>query len=100
MQSPQSFHQLNMLTPQHQQQLMMAQQNLNSQSVNEENRRLKMLLNNRSMNLGKDGLGSSVGDVLPNVGSSLQPGGPLRGDTDMLLKVCLCLLCRNLKWMA
>lgn len=42
------------------------------------------------MSLGKDGLGSSVGDVLPNVGSSLQPGGPLlpRGDTDMLLKVC------------
>uniref|UniRef100_M4F7J0 LisH domain-containing protein n=1 Tax=Brassica campestris TaxID=3711 RepID=M4F7J0_BRACM len=94
MQSPQSFHQLNMLTPQHQQQLMMAQQNLNSQSVNEENRRLKMLLNNRSMSLGKDGLGSSVGDVLPNVGSSLQPGGPLlpRGDTDMLLKLKMALL--------
>jgi len=87
----QSFHQLNMLTPQHQQQLMLAQQNLNSQSVSEENRRLKMLLNNRSMSLGKDGLGSSVGDVLPNVGSSLQPGGSLlpRGDTDMLLKVGL-----------
>ncbi|CAF2031434.1 transcriptional corepressor LEUNIG isoform X2 [Brassica napus] len=94
MQSPQSFHQLNMLTPQHQQQLMMTQQNLNSQSVNEENRRLKMLLNNRSMSLGKDGLGSSVGDVLPNVGSSLQPGGPLlpRGDTDMLLKLKMALL--------
>ncbi|CAH8386974.1 unnamed protein product [Eruca vesicaria subsp. sativa] len=60
MQSPQSFHQLNMLTLQ---QLMMAQQNLNSQSVNEENRRLKMLSNNRSMSLRKDGLGSSVGDL-------------------------------------
>ncbi|XP_013656292.2 transcriptional corepressor LEUNIG [Brassica napus] len=94
MQSPQSFHQLNMLTPQHQQQLMMAQQNLNSQTVNEENRRLKMLLNNRSMSLGKDGLGGSVGDVLPNVGSSLQPGGTLlpRGDTDMLLKLKMALL--------
>ncbi|CAH2077198.1 unnamed protein product [Thlaspi arvense] len=94
MQSPQSFHQLNMLTPQHQQQLMLAQQNLNSQSVSEENRRLKMLLNNRSMSLGKDGLGSSVGDVLPNVGSSLQPGGPLlaRGDTDMLLKLKMALM--------
>jgi WD40 repeat protein len=90
----QSFHQLNMLTPQHQQQLMLAQQNLNSQSVSEENRRLKMLLNNRSMTLGKDGLGSSVGDVLPNVGSSLQPGGSLlpRGDTDMLLKLKMALL--------
>ncbi|KAF3505962.1 hypothetical protein F2Q69_00009711 [Brassica cretica] len=94
MQSPQSFHQLNMLSPQHQQQLMMAQQNLNSQTVNEENRRLKMLLNNRSMSLGKDGLVSSVGDVLPNVGSSLQPGGTLlpRGDTDMLLKLKMALL--------
>ncbi|CAN8229685.1 unnamed protein product [Cochlearia groenlandica] len=94
MQSPQSFHQLNMLSPQHQQQLMLAQQNLNSQSVSEENRRLKMMLNNRSMSLGKDGLGSSVGDVLPNVGSSLQPGGPLlpRGDTDMLLKLKMALL--------
>ena len=90
-----------MLTPQHQQQLMMAQQNLNSQSVNDENRRLKMLLNNRNMSLGKDGLGGgSVGDVLPNnVGSSLQPGGSLlpRGDTDMLLKVCLVLSLTNLK---
>ncbi|KAF3531764.1 hypothetical protein DY000_02036789 [Brassica cretica] len=97
MQSPQqSFHGLNMLTPQHQQQLMMAQQNLNSQSVNDENRRLKMLLNNRNMSLGKDGLGGgSVGDVLPNnVGSSLQPGGSLlpRGDTDMLLKLKMALL--------
>ncbi|KAL0726482.1 hypothetical protein Bca4012_022575 [Brassica carinata] len=93
MQSPQSFHQLNMLTPQHQQQLMMAQQNLNSQSVSDENRRLKMLLN-RNMSLGKDGLGGSVGDVLPNVGSSLQPGGSLlpRGDTDMLLKLKMALL--------
>ena len=89
-----------MLTPQHQQQLMMAQQNLNSQTVNDENRRLKMLLNNRNMSLGKDGLGGgSVGDVLPNVGSSLQPGGSLlpRGDTDMLLKVCLVLSLTNLK---
>ncbi|CAN8327009.1 unnamed protein product [Cochlearia groenlandica] len=94
MQSPQSFHQLNMLSPQHQQQLMLAQQNINSQSASEENRRLKMLLNNRSMSLGKDGLGSSVGDVLPNVGSSLQPGGSLlpRGDTDMLLKLKMALL--------
>jgi hypothetical protein len=91
-QAPQPFHQLQMLTPQHQQQLMLAQQNLTSPS-SDESRRLRMLLNNRSMALGKDGLTNSVGDVVSNVGSPLQAGGPLlgRGDTDMLLKVILSL---------
>ena len=44
-----------------------------------------MLLNNRSMSMGKDGLSNSVGDVVPNLGSSM-PGLP-RPDPDMLLKV-------------
>uniref|UniRef100_A0A9I9D087 Transcriptional corepressor LEUNIG n=1 Tax=Cucumis melo TaxID=3656 RepID=A0A9I9D087_CUCME len=86
-QAPQSFPQLQMLTPQHQQQLMLAQQNLTSPSVNDDGRRLRMLLNSR---MAKDGLSNSVGDVVPNVGSPLQAGSPLlpRGDnTDVILKV-------------
>ncbi|KAL6296548.1 hypothetical protein ACE6H2_004690 [Prunus campanulata] len=88
-QAPQPFHQLQMLTPQHQQQLMLAQQNLTSPSASDESRRLRMLMNNRSMGLGKDGLPNSVGDVVPNVGSPLQAAGPImpRGDTDMLIKL-------------
>ena len=77
-----------MLTPQHQQQLMLAQ-NLTSASANDiENRRLRLLLN-KSMSLGKEGLANSVGDLVPNVGSPLQAGCPVlpRGDADMLLKV-------------
>ncbi|PRQ40275.1 hypothetical protein RchiOBHm_Chr4g0434291 [Rosa chinensis] len=87
--SSQPFHQLQMLTPQHQQQLMLAQQNLTSPSASDDSRRLRMLLNNRSMGLGKDGLSNSVGDVVPNVGSPLQAAGSMmpRGDTDMLMKV-------------
>lgn len=72
---------------------MLAQQNLTSPSASDDNRRLRLLLNNRNMALGKDGLTNSVGDVVPNVGSPLPAGGPLlaRGDTDMLLKVLLFL---------
>ncbi|MED6218716.1 hypothetical protein PIB30_029039 [Stylosanthes scabra] len=52
-----------------------------------------MLLNNRSMSLNKDGLSNPV-DVVPNVGSPLQGGGPPfpRGDTDMLMKLKLAQL--------
>jgi hypothetical protein len=88
-QSPQPFHQLPMLTPQHQQQLMLAQQNLASPSASDDSRRLRMLLSNRNMGVGKDGLPNPVGDVVSNVGSPLQAGGPPfpRSDTDMLMKV-------------
>uniref|UniRef100_A0A2C9U9G2 LisH domain-containing protein n=1 Tax=Manihot esculenta TaxID=3983 RepID=A0A2C9U9G2_MANES len=88
-QAPQPFHQLQMLTPQHQQQLMLAQQNLTSPSASDENRRLRMLWNNRNILPGKDGLTNSIGDVVPNVGSPLQAGASLlpRGDTDMLIKL-------------
>jgi hypothetical protein len=87
-QAPQPFHQIQMLTPQHQQ-LMLAQQNLTSPAASDESRRLRMLLNNRNVSIGKDGLTNSVGDVIPNGGSPLQTGGPLlsRGDPDMLMKV-------------
>lgn len=88
MQGSPPFHQLQMLSPQHQQQLMLAQQNLTSPSASDvESRRLRMLLNNRSMNLGKDGLSNSVGDVVPNIGSTLQHPSLPRGDPDMLLKL-------------
>ncbi|CBI20987.3 unnamed protein product, partial [Vitis vinifera] len=84
--APQPFHQLQML-PQHQQQLLLAQQSLTS-PPSDESRRLRMLLNNRNMNLGKDGPSNSIGDV-PNVGSPLQPGCAVlpRGDTEMLMKL-------------
>nr|GMD83832.1 transcriptional corepressor LEUNIG-like isoform X1 [Ipomoea batatas]GMD83833.1 transcriptional corepressor LEUNIG-like isoform X1 [Ipomoea batatas]GME10477.1 transcriptional corepressor LEUNIG-like isoform X1 [Ipomoea batatas] len=61
MQGPQQFHhQLQMLSPQ-QQQLMLGQQNLTSPPANDiEARRLRMLLNNRNMTLGKDGLSNPV----------------------------------------
>ena len=89
MHGPHPFNQLQMLTSQQQQQLMLAQQNLTSPSASDvESRRLKMLLNNRSMSLGKDGLTNSVGDVVPNIGSPLQAVLP-RGDPDMLIKVPL-----------
>lgn len=94
MQAPQPFHQLQMLTPQHQQQLLLAQQNLPSPSGSDaESRRLRMLLGSRSMNLGKDSLANSVGDVVPNVGSPMQPGCPSlpRGDPDILFKVMVSL---------
>lgn len=89
-QAPQPFHQLQMLTPQHQQ-LMLAQPNLTSPSTSDESRRLRMLLSNRNTGLVKDGLASSVGDVVPNVGSPLQAGGPPfpRADTETLIKVLL-----------
>lgn len=79
------------MLPQHQQQLLLAQQNLTSSSPTDESRRLRMLLNNRNMSIGKDGLSNSVGDVVPNVGSPLQAGCPVlsRGDTDMLIKVII-----------
>lgn len=93
MQAQQPFHQLPMLTPQHQQQLMLAQQNMASPSSSDDSRRLRMLLNNRNMGVSKDGLSNSVGDVVPNVGSPLQAGGPNfpRSDPDMLMKVLVLL---------
>lgn len=90
MQGPQPFHQLQMLTPQHQQQLMLAQQSLTSPSASDvDSRRLRMLLNNRSLSMGKDGLTNSVGDVVPNIGSPLPAGCPVvpRADPEMLMKL-------------
>lgn len=88
MQSPQSLRQLH-LSPQQQQLLLQAQQNLASPSAGDvESRRLRMLLSNRNIVLGKDNQSSSVGDV-PNFGSALPTSCPVlaRDDTDLLIKV-------------
>ncbi|KAG2718602.1 hypothetical protein I3760_03G227700 [Carya illinoinensis] len=86
MQSPHSLNQLQL-----QQQLMcQAQQNLASPSANDlECRRLRMLLNNRNVGLVKDGQLDSVGDMVPNTGSSVQVGCPVLPWTDkeLLLKL-------------
>ncbi|KAF9613008.1 hypothetical protein IFM89_004862 [Coptis chinensis] len=88
-QSPSPFHQLPLLTPQQQQQLLLqAQQNLSSPSASDvENRRLRMILNNRNMGLVKDAQMNSIGDLVPNVGSPMQAPSPVlpRGEADLML---------------
>nr|XP_010925121.1 transcriptional corepressor LEUNIG isoform X2 [Elaeis guineensis] len=89
MQSPQQVQQLQFLSPHQQQLLLQTQQNLASPSAGDvDGRRLRMLLNNRNMLLGKDGRSNNVGDVIPNVGSPMQTPCPVmpRADTDMLIK--------------
>ncbi|KAL2338311.1 hypothetical protein Fmac_012757 [Flemingia macrophylla] len=83
--SPQSFNQLSL----RQQLMLQAQQNLISPSVSDfESRRLGMFFNNQNMGLGKDGQSNSVGDIIPNEGSSVQVGSSMlpRQDSDMFLK--------------
>ncbi|URD72015.1 Transcriptional corepressor LEUNIG [Musa troglodytarum] len=89
MQSPQSVHQLQFLSPHQQQLLLQAQQNLSSPSATDiDNRRLRMLLNNRNMVLGKDGQSNALNDVIPNAGSPMQTSNPVmsRTDSDLLMK--------------
>ncbi|XWS26919.1 hypothetical protein CRYUN_Cryun26dG0071500 [Craigia yunnanensis] len=85
-QSSQPFNQLQL----QQQLLLQAQQNLSSPSANAlECRKLRMLLNNQIIGLGKDGPLNSLCDVVPKVGSPTQVGCPAlpRGDTDMSIKL-------------
>ncbi|GMI97695.1 ROTUNDA 2, LEUNIG [Hibiscus trionum] len=84
-QSSQPFSQLQL----QQQLLLQAQQNLSSPSANDfESRKMRMLLNNQIMGLGRDGQLNSLGDVVPKVGSPMQIGSPVlsRGDTDISVK--------------
>ncbi|XP_051119146.1 transcriptional corepressor LEUNIG-like isoform X2 [Andrographis paniculata] len=86
----QPLHQLQMLAPHHPQQLVLAQQNLASPSASDvENRRIRMLLNNQSLALGKDGLPNSADNVVANMTSPLQAGGSVlsRADPDLLMKL-------------
>ncbi|OAY82950.1 Transcriptional corepressor LEUNIG [Ananas comosus] len=88
-QSPQPLHQLQFLSPQQQQLLLQAQQNLASPSPGDiDSRRLRMFLSNRSLIVGKDGPTGAVGDVMPNVGPPMQNVCSVlpRTDTDMLIK--------------
>ncbi|KAG8051405.1 hypothetical protein GUJ93_ZPchr0001g30161 [Zizania palustris] len=87
MQSPQQFQHLQFLTPQQQHQLLLqAQQTMTSLTASDvETRRLRMLLNNRNMSLGRDGQINNGGDTIPNIRFSDQFGGS-RIDVDMLIK--------------
>lgn len=85
MQSSQPFHQFQM----QQQLLLQAQQNLASPSAMDmETRKLRMLMGNRNMALGKDGQLNTMGEGVPNVGSTVQVGCPVlpRSDSEMLMK--------------
>ncbi|GAB2300383.1 hypothetical protein Dimus_034424 [Dionaea muscipula] len=82
-QSPQPIHQL----PLPQQLILQAQQNLASPSPMElETRRMKMLLSNRNMVLGKDGQSNTTSEMVPNVGSPFGGAVLSRGEMDMLIK--------------
>uniref|UniRef100_A0A1D1YNW2 Transcriptional corepressor LEUNIG n=1 Tax=Anthurium amnicola TaxID=1678845 RepID=A0A1D1YNW2_9ARAE len=88
MQSSQQIPQLHLLSPQQQQQLLLqAQQTLASPSAGDpDGQKLRILLNNRNMALGRENQPNPIGDV-PNVGSLLPTGAVLpRADTDMLIK--------------
>lgn len=70
--------------------MLQAQQNLISPSVSDfESRRLRVLLNNQNMGLGRDGRSNSVGDLIPSIGTRSQVGFPImpHPDSDMFLKV-------------
>jgi hypothetical protein len=86
-QNQQLHQQIQMLTPQQQQQLMLqAQQNMASPTSSDvDSRRLRMMLNSRNATLGRDGQTTSGSDIIPNIGSPSQSGG----DIDMLIKVYL-----------
>ena len=67
---------------------MLAPKDIAPPSANDDNRRLRMMLNNRNMGVSQDSLSNSAG-VVSNVGLPLQAGGPSYpcSDTNMLAKV-------------
>uniref|UniRef100_A0A0D9UXG2 LisH domain-containing protein n=1 Tax=Leersia perrieri TaxID=77586 RepID=A0A0D9UXG2_9ORYZ len=89
MQSPQPLHHLQFLTPQQQQLLLQAQQNMTPSPGEMDSRRLRMLLSSRSIVPGRDGQSNSYTEIIPSVGPSLQNVcSPVqRMETDMLMKV-------------
>lgn len=88
MQSPQPLHHLQFLTPQQQQLLLQAQQNMTSSPGEMDSRRLRMLLSSRNMIPGRDGQSNAFTEIIPSVGPSLQNMcSPVqRMETDMLMK--------------
>ncbi|CAM0879939.1 unnamed protein product [Alopecurus aequalis] len=87
-QTPQALHHLQFLTPQQQQLLLQAQQNITSSSAEMDGRRLRMLLNSRNMVPGRDSQSNAFPEIIPSVGPSLQNMySPVpRIETDMLMK--------------
>ncbi|KAF0916133.1 hypothetical protein E2562_000734 [Oryza meyeriana var. granulata] len=88
MQSPQPLHHLQFLTPQQQQLLLQAQQNMTSSPGEMDSRRLRMLLSSRNIVPGRDGQSNAYTEIVPSVGPSLQNMcSPVqRMETDMLMK--------------
>ncbi|CAN6456263.1 unnamed protein product [Victoria cruziana] len=82
-----------MMNPQHQH-FLMQQQNIASPSASDlDNRRLRMLMSNRTAAIAKDGQSNSVGDMVQGVGSPMQAASPFqRGEADILLKLKLAQL--------
>ncbi|XP_051223606.1 transcriptional corepressor LEUNIG isoform X3 [Lolium perenne] len=87
-QTPQALHHLQFLTPQQQQLLLQAQQNITSSSTEMDGRRLRMLLSSRNMVPGRDGPSNAFPEIIPSVGPSLQNmySHGQRIETDMLMK--------------
>ncbi|XP_014754915.1 transcriptional corepressor LEUNIG isoform X1 [Brachypodium distachyon] len=88
MQSPQPLHHLQFLTPQQQQLLLQAQQNIASSPGEMDGRKLRMLLNSRNMFSGRDGQSNAFTEIIPSVGPSLQNiYSPVQlMETDILMK--------------
>ncbi|KAG8053226.1 hypothetical protein GUJ93_ZPchr0001g31078 [Zizania palustris] len=88
MQSPQPLHHLQFLTPQQQQLLLQAQQNMTSSPGEMDSRRLRMLLSSRNIVPGRDSQSNPYTEIIPSVGPSLQNMcSPVqRMETDMLMK--------------
>ncbi|RLM93019.1 transcriptional corepressor LEUNIG-like isoform X1 [Panicum miliaceum] len=89
MHSPQPLqHQLQFLTPQQQQILLQAQQNMTSSPIEMDNRQLQMLFSSRNLVPGRDGQSNAFAEIIPSVGQSLQNLClPTQcTETDMLMK--------------
>ena len=92
-QSPQQYHQIQMLNSQQQQLLMQAQQAQQAQGnlgptnllTELESRRIKLLLSRNPM-ANKDGQPSGIGDVMQGVGSPMQAAN--QNNQELIMKVC------------
>ncbi|XP_039808052.1 transcriptional corepressor LEUNIG-like isoform X4 [Panicum virgatum] len=87
--SPQPLqHQFQFLTPQQQQILLRAQQNMTSSPIEMDNRRLRMFFSSQNLVPGRDGQSNALTEFIPSAGQSL-PNLCLPTqctETDMLMK--------------
>ncbi|KAL6848025.1 hypothetical protein ACP4OV_022153 [Aristida adscensionis] len=70
MQSPQSLHHLQFLTPHQQQLLLQAQQNITSSPGEIDSRHLQMLFSSGNLAPGRDAQSNAFAEIIPSVGSS------------------------------